>query len=164
MIDFTVFFEEQQRILNRLDSVKKRYLYSQINWENRCSLIVGQRGVGKTTLILQYLKEQYENAAKALYVSVDNPFFKNISLYEFAIDFEKYGGEILFVDEIHKYKEWSSHIKSIYDSTNLKLVISGSSMIQIHAGEADLSRRVRLYRLANLSFREYLAFQERVQP
>lgn len=160
MIDFTVFFEEQQRILNRLNSEKKRYLYNQINWENRCSLIVGQRGVGKTTLILQYLKEQYENSAKALYVSVDNPFFKNISLYEFAIDFEKYGGEILFVDEIHKYKEWSSHIKSIYDSTNLKLVISGSSMIQIHAGEADLSRRVRLYRLANLSFREYLAFQE----
>jgi len=160
MIDFTIFFEEQQRILNRLDSTKKRYLYNQINWENRCSLIVGQRGVGKTTLILQYLKEQYENSTKALYVSVDNPFFKNISLYEFAIDFEKYGGEILFVDEIHKYKEWSSHIKSIYDSTNLKLVISGSSMIQIHAGEADLSRRVRLYRLANLSFREYLEFQE----
>jgi len=66
MVDFTVFFEEQQRILNRLDSEKKRYLYSQINWENRCSLIVGQRGVGKTTLILQYLKEQYENSAKAL--------------------------------------------------------------------------------------------------
>ena len=160
MIDFTIFFEEQQRILNRLNSEKKRYLYNQINWENRCSLILGQRGVGKTTLILQYLKEQYENSAKALYVSVDNPFFKNISLYEFAIDFEKYGGEILFVDEIHKYKEWSSHIKSIYDSTNLKLVISGSSMIQLHAGEADLSRRVRLYRLANLSFREYLAFQD----
>ena len=160
MIDFTIFFEEQQRILNRLDSEKKRYLYNQIDWENRCSLIVGQRGVGKTTLILQYLKENYSNSNKALYVSVDNPFFKNISLYEFAIDFEKYGGEILFVDEIHKYKEWSSHIKSIYDSTNLKLVISGSSMIQIHAGEADLSRRVRLYRLANLSFREYLEFQE----
>ena len=163
MIDFTVFFEEQQRLLSHLDSTKKRYLYNQINWDNRCSLIVGQRGVGKTTLILQYLKEQYENSMKALYVSVDNPFFKNISLYEFAIDFEKYGGKILFVDEIHKYKEWSSHIKSIYDSTKLKLVISGSSMIQIHAGEADLSRRVRLYRLANLSFREYLEFQDIAQ-
>jgi len=163
MIDFTIFFEEQQRLLSHLDSTKKRYLYNQINWDNRCSLIVGQRGVGKTTLILQYLKEQYENSMKALYVSVDNPFFKNISLYEFAIDFEKYGGEILFVDEIHKYKEWSSHIKSIYDSTKLKLVISGSSMIQIHAGEADLSRRVRLYRLANLSFREYLEFQDIAQ-
>ena len=160
MINFTIFFEEQQRILNRLNSEKKRYLYSQIDWDNRCSLIVGQRGVGKTTLILQYLKDQYENSTKALYISVDNPFFKNISLYAFAIDFEKYGGEILFIDEIHKYKEWSSHIKSIYDSTNLKLVISGSSMIQIHAGEADLSRRVRLYRLANLSFREYLKFQD----
>ena len=160
MIEFTIFFEEQQRILNRLHTTKKRYLYSQINWDNRCSIILGQRGVGKTTLILQHLKEIYANSSKALYVSVDNPFFKNFSLYEFAIEFEKHGGEVLFVDEIHKYKEWSSHIKSIYDSTNLKLVISGSSMIQIHAGEADLSRRVRLYRLANLSFREYLSFQE----
>ena len=105
MIDFTIFFEEQQRILNRLDTEKKRYLYNQIDWENRCSLIVGQRGVGKTTLILQYLKEKYSSSNKALYVSVDNPFFKNISLYEFAIEFEKHGGEILFVDEIHKYKE-----------------------------------------------------------
>ena len=160
MINFTIFFEEQQRVLRRLTLKNRRYLYNQIDWENRCSLIIGQRGVGKTTIMLQYLKEQYSNSSKALYISVDNPYFKNISLYEFATDFEKYGGEILFIDEIHKYKEWSSHIKSIYDSTELKLVISGSSMIQIHSQEADLSRRVRLYRLANLSFREYLEFQD----
>jgi len=160
MLDFTIFFQEQQRLLRRLSLVNKRYLYTQINWKGRCSLIIGQRGVGKTTLMLQYLKENYEvSSLKALYISVDNPFFKNISLYEFAIEFEKYGGKVLFIDEIHKYKDWSTHIKSIYDSTELKLIISGSSMIQIHAQEADLSRRIRLYRLANLSFREYLAFK-----
>lgn len=160
MINFTKFFEEQQRLLINLEMKNRRYLYHQIDWDGRCSLIIGQRGVGKTTLMLQYLKENYYDSQKVLYISVDNPYFKNISLYEFAIEFEKYGGERLFIDEIHKYKEWSSHIKSIYDMTKLKLVISGSSMIQIHTQEADLSRRVRLYRLANLSFREYLSFKK----
>lgn len=160
MIDFTLFFDEQQRLLNNIHIKHTRYLYNDILWDERSLLITGQRGVGKTTLILQHLKEQYAKSSKALYISVDNPFFKNISLYEFAIEFEKYGGEALYIDEIHKYKEWSTHIKSIYDATQLKLVISGSSMIQIHTQEADLSRRIRLYRLANLSFREYLKFKD----
>ena len=159
-MDFTLFFEEQQRLLKYVPYDKKRYLYHKINWENRCLLIVGQRGVGKTTLLLQYLQEKYTNNSEALYISVDNPFFKTISLYEFAVDFEKRGGKVLFIDEIHKYKSWSNHIKSIYDATQLQLVLSGSSMIQIHSSEADLSRRVRLYRLANLSFREYLFFTD----
>ncbi len=160
MIDFTRFFEEQQRLLNNINLTHKRYLYEQINWSTRCMLIVGQRGVGKTTLMLQHLRQTYINNPKALYISVDNPYFENISLYEFAIEFEKFGGEVLYVDEIHKYKKWSTHIKSIYDSSSLKLIISGSSMIQIHTQEADLSRRVMLYRLANLSFREYLKFKD----
>jgi predicted AAA+ superfamily ATPase len=159
MMDFSLFFEEQQRLLANVVLKHKRYLYSQISWEQRCLLITGQRGVGKTTLMLQHLKEHYDRSPKALYISVDNPYFKNISLYEFASEFEKFGGEILYIDEIHKYSEWSTHIKSIYDAGKLKLVISGSSMIQIHEQEADLSRRVRLYRLANLSFREYLSFK-----
>lgn len=159
MIDFTLFFEEQQRMVANVVLKHKRYLYAQITWEERCLLITGQRGVGKTTLMLQHLKEHYPQSPKALYISVDNPYFKNISLYEFAIEFEKFGGEVLYVDEIHKYSEWSTHIKSIYDASRLKLVISGSSMIQIHTQEADLSRRVLPYRLANLSFREYLSFK-----
>jgi len=158
-MDFTIFFEEQHRLLRHIKSDKKRYLYNNINWSSRCLLIVGQRGVGKTTLILQYLKEKYNDNSEALYISVDNPFFNTISLYEFAVDFEKHGGKTLFIDEIHKYKNWSSHIKSVYDSTKLKIILSGSSMIQIHSSEADLSRRVQLYRLANLSFREYLEFK-----
>ncbi len=160
MIDFSIFYDEQQRLLNNIKLIHKRYLYDKILWDERSILITGQRGVGKTTMMLQHLKEHFGKSSKAIYISVDNPYFKNISLYEFATQFEKYGGEVLYIDEIHKYKEWSSHIKSIYDSTKLKLVISGSSMIQIHTEEADLSRRVRLYRLANLSFREYLEFKD----
>jgi len=149
-LDFTLFFQEQQRLVGSIPYRYKRYLYDQIRWDERCLLITGQRGVGKTTMILQHLKEHYKDDTSALYISVDNPYFKNISLYEFAREFEKFGGEVLYIDEIHKYDEWSTHIKSIYDATELKLVISGSSMIQIHTQESDLSRRVLQYRLANL--------------
>jgi predicted AAA+ superfamily ATPase len=159
MIDFTLFFEEQQRLIKSIPYRYKRYLYGQIAWDERCLLVTGQRGVGKTTMILQHLKEHYRDDASALYISVDNPYFKNISLYEFAMEFEKFGGEVLYIDEIHKYHEWSSHIKSIYDASRLKLILSGSSMIQISRQKADLSRRVMPYRLANLSFREYLRFR-----
>ena len=159
MIDFTLFFQEQQRLIENIPYQYKRYLYEQIDWDARSLLIIGQRGVGKTTMILQHLKEQHRDDTSALYISVDNPYFKSISLYEFAMEFEKFGGEVLYIDEIHKYHEWSTHIKSIYDSSSLKLVISGSSMIQISKQQADLSRRVLPYRLANLSFREYLLFK-----
>ncbi len=162
-MNFTLFFNAQERLLNNLKFKEKRYLYNTINWDNRAVLIVGQRGVGKSTLMLQYLKENFAKSQKALYISVDNPFFKSVSLYEFALEFEKYGGEALFIDEIHKLSDWAAHIKSIYDTTKLKMVISGSSMIQISTQEADLSRRVRVYRLANLSFREYLLFTHNIK-
>jgi len=159
-MDFTIFFKEQQKLLKLTDTKKKRYLYNNIDFTHKAILLIGQRGVGKTTLMLQHLKQNYKNSSKALYISVDNPFFKTISLYEFATTFESVGGEILFIDEIHKYKDWEAHIKSIIDSTSLKLIISGSSMIQIHSKKADLSRRVMVYELANLSFREYIYFAE----
>ena len=160
MIDFSLFFQEQQRLIESIPYQHKRYLYEQVDWDARCLLITGQRGAGKTTMILQHLKEHYRDDTSALYISVDNPYFKNISLYEFAMAFEKFGGEVLYIDEIHKYHEWSTHIKSLYDSSRLELVISGSSMIQISQQQADLSRRVVPYRLANLSFREYLLFKD----
>ena len=159
MVDFTLFIQEQQRLVDDIPYQHKRYLYEEVDWDERCILITGQRGSGKTTMILQHLKEHYIDTTLALYISVDNPFFKNISLYQFALEFEKLGGEVLYIDEIHKYHEWATHIKSIYDSSKLKLVISGSSMIQINKQQADLSRRVLPYRLANLSFREYLLFK-----
>ncbi len=161
-MDFTIFFQELQKQLQFISLKTKRYLYHNINWENRLIFLLGQRGVGKTTLILQHIKQNYKNSSKVLYISVDNPYFKTISLYEFATMFESYGGEILFIDEVHKYKDFSSHIKSIYDSTKLKLVVSGSSMLQISSKEADLSRRAITYHLANLSFREYLNFTQKL--
>lgn len=162
-MDFSPLFDTQRRVLSNLKFKRKRYLYKVIDWSSKAILIVGQRGVGKTSLILQYLKENFAKSQKALYISVDNPFFKNISLYEFALNFERFGGEILFIDEIHKLNDWATHIKSIYDMTNLRVIISGSSMIQITAQEVDISRRVRLYRLANLSFREYLLFVHNIE-
>ena len=159
-MDFTIFFQEVQKQLNFISLKTKRYLYQQINWDDRLIFLLGQRGVGKTTLLLQHIKENYKNSQKVLYISVDNPYFKTVSLYEFASMFESYGGEVLFIDEVHKYKDFSSHIKTIYDSTNLKVVVSGSSMLQISSNEADLSRRARVYYLANLSFREYINFTQ----
>lgn len=155
-MDLSILFQEQQKLLSKISLTVKRSLYEKIDWNNKAISILGQRGVGKTTLLLQYIKENFEYSQKILYISVDNPYFKTISLYEFANDFEKLGGEILILDEIHKYKDWSSHIKSIIDTTSLKIVFSGSSMLQIQKLDSDLSRRVVNYTLANLSFREYL--------
>jgi predicted AAA+ superfamily ATPase len=105
MIDFTLFFDEQQRLLNNVHLKHKRYLYESIPWDERAVLITGQRGVGKTTLMLQHLKETYAESPKALYISVDNPFFKNIALYDFAIEFEKYGGEPKSRNRIPSHKK-----------------------------------------------------------
>ncbi|ADU64924.1 AAA ATPase [Desulfurispirillum indicum S5] len=156
-MEISLFFQEQQKLLRHVSPRIKRSLFAHIDWSQRLIGIIGQRGVGKTTLMLQALKEQYGTSDHALYISVDNPFFKAISLYEFAIHFEQLGGKTLYIDEVHKYSDWSSHLKSIYDSTQLNIVFSGSSMLQIHAQEADLSRRAIIHRLANLSFREYLS-------
>ena len=120
---------------------------------NKLIALLGQRGIGKSTMLLQKLKELNNN--NALYISVDNPYFSNVNLYEFAKKFEQYGGEFLFIDEIHKYKDIGSHLKAIYDMTNLKVIVSGSSLLQIYK-EADLSRRMFEIRVPVMSFREFL--------
>ena len=153
-MDFTKFYDEQYRLLNKIDTRFKRSVYSLLDVnKNRLTALLGQRGVGKTTLLLQKLQEI--DSSNALYISVDNPYFTTINLYDFATQFEKYGGEILFIDEIHKYKNIAAHLKAIYDMTNLHIVVSGSSMLQIYK-EADLSRRVLEIRVPVLSFREFL--------
>lgn len=149
-------FQEQAKRLRTISLDKKRYLYDQINWKSKSIGILGQRGVGKTTMMFQYIKEHYEGSDKALYISLDNPYFQSISLYDFAIEFESYGGEVLFIDEVHKYDDWSTHIKAIYDASQLRIVFSGSSILQISKQKGDLSRRTVKYNLENLSFREYL--------
>lgn len=134
----------------------KRYLYDEVSWNSRMVGIVGARGVGKTTLILQYIKANL-NSQKALYVSADDLYFSENRLVDLAETFCMNGGEHLFVDEVHKYENWSQELKNIYDSfPNLKLVFTGSSVLDIIQGSADLSRRALMYQLQGLSFREYL--------
>lgn len=149
-------FEEQTKLLHKIDLSKKRYLYSKINWDLKSIGILGQRGLGKTTMMLQYIKENFQNSHSALYVSLDHPFMQSISLFEFAKEFEQYGGQMLFVDEVHKYDNWSNNVKNIYDMLELRVVFSGSSILQISKQNSDLSRRSIIYTLENLSFREYL--------
>ena len=144
----------------RVESVSMafhRYMYHQINWERQMFGLVGPRGVGKTTLFLQYIKE-HGKERKMFYVSADNVYFASHSLIDVADEFVRDGGQHLFIDEIHKYANWSSELKQIYDNhPDLSVSFTGSSILDITQGEADLSRRAPIYRMQGLSFREFLA-------
>ena len=133
-----------------------RFLHDQIAWDSRLIAIVGSRGVGKTTLLLQHIKK-YENPEEVLYVTADDFYFTNHRLFDLAYLFYTQGGKKLFIDEIHKYKGWSTEIKNIYDQIpGLHVVYTGSSILDLEKGGADLSRRKVEYNLPGLSFREYI--------
>lgn len=133
-----------------------RYIYSKINWNSRMIGITGPRGVGKTTLVLQHIKEHL-NSNAALYVTAEDFYFADHRLIDLADNFVKTGGQYLFIDEIHKYKDWSKELKLIYDyHAELKVVFTGSSVLDINKGASDLSRRAVMYPMQGLSFREYL--------
>lgn len=133
-----------------------RYLHDKIEWKSRLIAILGARGVGKSTLVLQHIK-LYEDINTTLYVSADNIYFSANSLFDLANEFYNLGGKALYIDEIHKYKNWSQEVKNIYDSfPDLRIVYTGSSILELEKGGADLSRRKLEYRLPGLSFREYL--------
>ncbi len=134
-----------------------RSFHEVINWESRLICIMGQKGVGKSTLMLQHIKK-YDNLDETLYVSADNMYFAGHTLYELAGFFFSQGGKRLYIDEVHKYKGWSTEIKNIYDDyPTLQLVYSGSSLLAIKKGnKADLSRRSIPYEMPGLSFREFL--------
>ena len=139
-----------------------RYKYDEINWNGRLVGIVGPRGVGKSTMVLQHIKQSTEG--HHLYVSADNIYFANHSLIDFADEFIKEGGTHLYIDEIHKYAGWSRELKQIYDMhPSLNLVFTGSSALDIKKGEADLSRRALMYMMQGLSFREYLQLFEGIK-
>lgn len=136
----------------------KRYLYHDIQWDNRMTGIIGPRGVGKTTMLLQFIKEHL-NSQDALYIAADDLYFSENRLYDVAGNFYINAGKHLFIDEIHKYPDWSRELKNMYDSfPTLKIVFTGSSVLDILKGSADLSRRAIMYELQGLSFREYLNF------
>jgi predicted AAA+ superfamily ATPase len=135
-----------------------------IDWENRFIGIKGSRGVGKTTLLLQYIRLHFKPDKRVLYVSLDNLYFLENNLYDVVSDFYKKGGEFIAIDEVHKYANWAIEIKNIYDDMpNLRLVFTGSSLLHIHQAKADLSRRVVMYDMPGLSFREYLQFETKIQ-
>lgn len=144
----------------------KRSLYQNIDFNQQLTEIMGSRGVGKTTLMLQKAKELAQHTPQSvLYVSLDDAYFYNKTLIETADEFQKYDGQYLFVDEVHKYIskykniDWSAELKNIYDRyPKLKVVYSGSSIIGLHKGQGDLSRRKNTYHLNGLSFREYLEY------
>ena len=150
--------ERQIRLVN-LDF--KRYLYNEIDWNNRLIGIKGARGTGKTTLLLQWLKEQDLPSEKAVYFSLDDLYFTTNSLADTIDTFYKGGGKIVVLDEVHKYKDWSRVVKNTYDFyPDLKIIFTGSSIIDISKQEGDLSRRVVMYELHGLSYREYLALNK----
>ena len=134
-----------------------RSFHDKINWNSRLICIMGQKGVGKSTLMLQHIK-RFDNLDETLYVSADNMYFAGHTLYELAGSFFSQGGKRLYIDEIHKYKGWSTEIKNIYDDyPSLQVVYSGSSLLALKQGnEADLSRRSIPYEMPGLSFREFL--------
>ena len=136
----------------------KRYNYDKLPWEARLVGLMGPRGVGKSTLILQHIKSKSpEEQAKSLYVSADHSYFTTSTLIETANQFVREGGEWLYIDEVHKYEGRSQELKQIYDShPGLHVFFTGSSILDIIDGEADLSRRVILFDMQGLSFREYL--------
>lgn len=148
--------ENFQKLLKETKSDFTRYMYDEIKWENRMLGLVGPRGVGKTTLFLQYIKKNL-NKRETLYVSADNIYFANHTLVELTDQFSKQGGKHLFIDEIHKYPNWSSELKQLYDSyTDVHFYFTGSSILDIYKGMSDLSRRAPIYEMQGLSFREYL--------
>ena len=135
----------------------KRYLLDEIEWDDKLIGIRGFRGVGKSTLMLQRLKSAYGNSSEALYVTLDNFYFTKNRFFDFAEQFYLSGGRALFLDEVHRYPSWSIEIKNLYDLyDDLKIVFSGSSALQLHKEEGDLSRRAAMYNLHELSFREYI--------
>lgn len=149
----------EKRILKEVSSKYKRYLYNDIDFSSQMIGIVGARGVGKTTLLLQYLttlKEKYESY-KSLYISYDYPNNIDIKLIDLVEEFIKIGGEYLIIDEIHKYNNFSLDLKAIYDFyPKLKVIFTGSCATSIYNSQADLSRRVVLYYMNGLSYREFL--------
>lgn len=151
-------FQYSNQLIGAVDTAFTRYSYDRINWQNRMLGLTGPRGVGKTTLVLQYIKNNL-NPRETLYVTAEDFYFAKNRLTDLANDFVKAGGKNLFIDEIHKYPDWSKELKLIYDyHQELKLVFTGSSVLDIKKGSADLSRRAVVYYMQGLSFREYLKF------
>lgn len=152
-------FESQNRVLQNVSLDFKRSLYHSLPWSERAIMLMGARGTGKSTLFQQYIKENFQTG-EALYITLDDIYFKQHTLVETARKFLQNGGKLLVIDEVHKYPDWSREIKNIYDlMPTLKILFTGSSILEMQKSFADLSRRVLNYYLPELSFREFLGIK-----
>lgn len=158
-------FIKQERFLAQTSIGIVRELMNKIHWNNRLIAIRGSRGVGKTTLMLQYIKLNYQPGSReVLYCTLDSIYFSNHTLLDFIDKFYLQGGKRLFLDEVHKYPTWSKELKEAYDLyPSLQIVFSGSSLLNILNADADLSRRCLPYNMYGLSFREFLMFYKDIQ-
>ncbi|MFN6021579.1 MAG: ATP-binding protein [Bacteroidota bacterium] len=154
-------FNRYQRISQKIQTDFVRSFMQEVNWNARLIGIKGARGVGKTTLLLQYLKINFtDNIALTLYVSLDSFAFRGKTLLGLADEFVRNGGKHLFLDEVHKYPNWAQELKNIYDDySELQIVFTGSSLLEILNSRADLSRRVVIYHMQGLSFREFIMLE-----
>jgi uncharacterized protein len=156
-------FQYSNQLISQVNTGFKRYMHNEINWQNRLIGLIGPRGVGKTTLVLQYINQNLD-IAQSLYVTTEDFYFATHTLTELANSFVKNGGKNLFIDEIHKYPHWSRELKLLYDyHKDLKIVFTGSSVLDIKKGSSDLSRRAVVYTMQGLSFREYLELFHQIQ-
>lgn len=162
MTDFNLFTYMQEE-LRRTPVAFRRYAYDHILWEDRMIGLVGPRGVGKSTMVKQHILLQPDRE-QWLYVSADNSYFYNHSLTGLADEWVKENGKHLVIDEVHKYKGWSGELKQIYDThPDLQVIFTGSSVLDIHQGAADLSRRALIFDMQGLSFREYLILAKDIE-
>lgn len=158
-------FKKHRTLISQTNTGIVREIMKSVNWEKQLVSIRGSRGVGKTTLMRQYIKQMYGvNAGAALYCVMDSMYFTSHTLMEVAERFHLMGGKHLFLDEVHKYPTWSKELKEIIDLwPDMKITFTGSSLLQILNADADLSRRVLSYDMAGLSFREYLRFYKNIE-
>ncbi len=158
--DLQELFDGQERRLRAVSSAFHRSLYSGIDWNARLICIKGPKGTGKTTMLLQRIKEAFPDPSAVLYASLDNLWFTTHRVQDVAAWLDSRGGTHLFLDEVHHVEHWQTLVKNLHDDfPALHIVYSGSSLLQLEKGGGDLSRRQMPYTLAGLSFREFLAFE-----
>lgn len=162
-MDFERIISLSNKKVEKTEVGFERYLIKDIEWNLPLVLLFGARGAGKTTMFLQHMKSNYGSSDKALYANLDDFFFEENRLVLFAEAFYKKGGEALYLDEVHRYPNWSRDLKMLYDNyPELKIYATGSSILDLTKGEADLSRRAAQYHMAGLSFREFLALKHSI--
>jgi len=153
----------QSRLLKSFKIKYKRYIFDEIDFDDKMIAIFGARGVGKTTTLFQYLLELQAKKRKALYISLDYPFLSGVDLIEIVESFVEEGGEYLLLDEVHRYQNFSSYLKTIYDLFDIHVIFTSSSATSLLNAQSDLSRRVSLYNLYGFSFREFLEVKYKIE-